>query len=170
VAYSLGGLVCKRASLDSRNRASKRMSAISEAIKGIMFLGTPHRGSWLADWSEIPASVLGVFESTNPKLLEILKTNDSYLQSIQQDFLNLLLARNKDESHSREIRVMCLYEEIPMPKLDRVLVSRESATLDGYDSRSIPGTHSNMQRFATKVAPGFKRVAADLKRWTAECR
>lgn len=40
----------------------------------------------MADWANIPASTLGLMESTNKSLLEILGTDDQFLESIQVRF------------------------------------------------------------------------------------
>ncbi|EWZ86333.1 hypothetical protein FOWG_09910 [Fusarium oxysporum f. sp. lycopersici MN25] len=49
ITYSLGGLVCKEAVLLSRNNPKPYLWGIFDCTKGIIFLGMPHRGSWMAD-------------------------------------------------------------------------------------------------------------------------
>jgi triacylglycerol esterase/lipase EstA (alpha/beta hydrolase family) len=49
VAHSLGGLVCKKAFLLSQNSAEDHLRDIFDSVRGIVFLGTPHKGAWLAN-------------------------------------------------------------------------------------------------------------------------
>ncbi|EXJ73365.1 uncharacterized protein A1O5_03125, partial [Cladophialophora psammophila CBS 110553] len=90
VAHSLGGLVCKEMILASRNNPESHLKAVFAATKGIIFMGTPHTGRWMADWASIPAEALGVIISTNKSLLKVLQTNDPFLKSIQHRFLAMI--------------------------------------------------------------------------------
>lgn len=167
VAHSLGGLVCKRALLAARNNATRHLREIFMAAKGVVFLGTPHRGSLMADRGKLPAYVLSMVKSTNRSLLQILETNDRFSRAIHHDFLNML--RGLPEQEGREIKVVCFYEELPMPRVG-VIVSKESATFAGYQQSGIHASHSNMVKFASAQDPGFRLVLAELSSWANECR
>ena len=67
----------------SRNNPEPHLQGIFDCAKGIAFMATPHRGSWMANWAQIPTSVLGLAKSTNKSLLRILETDDQFLESIQ---------------------------------------------------------------------------------------
>jgi hypothetical protein len=82
VVHSLGGLVCKEAILLSRNNPEPHLRGIFDCVVGIIFINTPHKGSWMADWADIPASALGLVKSTNKSLLTILETDNQLLKSI----------------------------------------------------------------------------------------
>ena len=73
VAHSLGGLICKEAILLSRNNPEPHLRAIFDHTKGIIFMGTPHKGAWMADWARIPASALGLVKSTNKVAVKSLR-------------------------------------------------------------------------------------------------
>jgi protein SERAC1 len=49
IAHSLGGLVCKEAILLSRNNPEAHLRGLFDSTKGIIFMGTPHKGAWMAD-------------------------------------------------------------------------------------------------------------------------
>ncbi len=164
VAHSLGGLVCKKAILLSRDHVEPRLRDIFEHVKGIAFLGTPHRGSWLVGWAKIPASTIGLLKSTNESLLDILETDNQLLESIQVDFSHMirgLLARG------RRLDVTCFFEELPMPVVGKV-VSKESATLDGYTSISIHANHRAMAKFSSAEDTGFTRLLGVLTSWESQ--
>ncbi|RKL08732.1 hypothetical protein BFJ70_g16745 [Fusarium oxysporum] len=166
VAHSLGGLVCKEAVLLSRNNPEPHLRGIFDYIKGIVFLGTPHRGSWMADWARIPASALGVIKSTNKSLLNILETDDKYLQSIQDRFWSMVREQQKA---GRDLEVTCFFEELPLSVVGRV-VSKDSATLESYNAISIHANHSNMVKFSSVDDNGFKRLLGELIRWESQIR
>ncbi|EEU40184.1 uncharacterized protein NECHADRAFT_25838, partial [Fusarium vanettenii 77-13-4] len=166
VAHSLGGLVCKEAILLSRRSPELYLRGIFDYTKGIIFLGTPHRGSWMADWAKAPASALRILKSTNTSLLEILKTDEQYLQSIQDQFLSMV--REQQEA-GRDFQVTCFFEELPLPVVGKV-VSQDAATLEGYKAISIHANHSNMVKFSSTDDDGFRRLLGELIRWESQIR
>ncbi|ROV94770.1 hypothetical protein VMCG_08871 [Cytospora schulzeri] len=166
VAHSLGGLVCKQAILLSRNNPEDHLQKIFKYVKGIMFMGTPHKGSWMSDWANIPATALGFVKSTNKSLLTILETNDQLLEAIQVQFSAMI---RELRERGRRIEVTCFFEELPLPVVGKV-VSKSSAIFEGYNSISIHGNHSNMVKFGSAEDNGFKRLLGELQRWaTSEC-
>ncbi|KAI1370745.1 hypothetical protein F4677DRAFT_457595 [Hypoxylon crocopeplum] len=129
VAHSLGGLVCKEAILLSRNNPETHLRDVFHCVVGVIFMGTPHQGSWMADWAKVPAHTLGFVKSTNKTLLDILKTDNQILQSTQSRFLSMV--RELREG-SRRFEVTCFFEELPLSIFGRVVVTRESAIFEGY--------------------------------------
>ncbi|KAJ4253826.1 hypothetical protein NW762_010221 [Fusarium torreyae] len=164
VAHSLGGLVCKEAILISRNNPNSHRREIFNRLKGIIFMGTPHKGSWMADWAVIPVSALGLVKSANKSLLKILETDDQLLESIQIRFLALV--REQREA-GRHLQAACFFEELPLPRYGLV-VSKESATFEGYDPVSIHANHADMVKFGSVGETGFKRLVGELKMWALE--
>lgn len=164
VAHSLGGLVCKKAILLSRNNPDVYLCGVFECTKGIIFVGTPHKGSWMANWAKIPASAVGFVKSTNTSLLGILQTDNELLNSIQDDFWSMI--RELREG-GRPFEVTCVFEELPLPLVGKV-VSNESATLEGYASFSIHADHRGMVRFSSAEDNGFKRLLGVLVRWRSQ--
>ncbi|KAK8143516.1 hypothetical protein G3M48_007138 [Beauveria asiatica] len=161
VAHSLGGLVCKEAILLSRNNPGPHLRSIFDHVVGIIFMGTPHKGSWMANWAKIPASALGLVKSTNKSLLKILEADDQFLQSIQSRFWSMV--RELREG-GRPFEVTCFFEGLPFPVAGTV-VPTESATLEGYPSFSIHANHQDMVKFSSAEDNNFKRLLWELKRW-----
>ena len=52
VCHSLGGLIAKRLLVDDQTCSPAGQKLDADLLQGIMFLGTPHRGSDFADWGE----------------------------------------------------------------------------------------------------------------------
>ena len=161
VTHSLGGLVCKKAILLSRNNPEVHLCSMFDYVKGVIFMGTPHKGSWMADWAKIPASAVGLFKSANKSLLEILETDNQLLESIQVEFWSMVRGLREG---GRRFEVTCFFEELPLPGVGKV-VSKESATLEGYASFSIHANHSDMVKFVSVEENGLKRLLGELVRW-----
>ncbi|KAI1363823.1 Alpha/Beta hydrolase protein [Xylaria arbuscula] len=163
VAHSLGGLVCKVALTRSRNNADKHLQAIFDKFIGIVFMGTPHHGSWMTEWGLISVKALGIIKSVNDNLLQVLKVNNQHLELLQAEFTALI--RGYQEAH-RHPAIACFYEELPLSTTGKVVVTQTSATIDGYASLSIHADHRNMVKFSSSEENGFKRLFAQLERST----
>ncbi|KAH7165301.1 Alpha/Beta hydrolase protein [Dactylonectria macrodidyma] len=164
VAHSLGGLVCKQAILLSRNNPESHLQYMFECTLGIIFLGTPHRGSWMANWAKIPASALGLATSVNKSLLDVLETNNEVLEFIQHNFWSMIRER---QTAGDSPAVTCFFEELPLPVIGKV-VSKDSATIEGYNLISIHANHRDMVKFGRDEDSGFKRVLGELVRWESQ--
>jgi pimeloyl-ACP methyl ester carboxylesterase len=167
VAHSLGGLVTKQAILQSKNSPEPHLQNLFKMTKGIIFMGTPHAGSWMADWFKIPIDIFGILKSNNTSLLRVLQTNDELLRSLNKDFLSLL--RVLREGDGQKIHVTCFYEELGYPKVGHI-VSRSSATFASDTPISIHANHSEMVKFRSVSDDGFQSVAGELRRWMEDFR
>jgi protein SERAC1 len=162
VAHSLGGIVCKKAVLLSHGYPdSDPESGVFKCTKGIIFMGTPHRGAWMSNWARIPVTALGIVKSTNTKLLKALGSGEELLGSIQHDFGHLL---RRMAISKTPIEITCFYEELPL-LLAGTVVSRDSATIPPYNAISIHANHREMARFSSTEDRGFIEVSALIKKW-----
>lgn len=120
VVHSLGGLVVKTALLhanESRTQSMAHLSAVADSTFGIVFMGTPHRGSEQAHWGGILASVLGYVKQDNADLVNRLNKEEPRLALLQERFSRLLELRKEAQ---QPIQVTCFYEELPVPVLGMV--------------------------------------------------
>lgn len=161
VAHSLGGLISKEAVLLSREASQEQLESIFKCLRGIVFMGTPHRGSWMADWAKIPSSALGIVKSTNKSLLKILETDNTHLKSVQDRFETMILQQQRT---GREIGIACFFEELGLSGVGKV-VSQDSATFGGDTVVSIHANHSNMVKFQSDTDTGFTRLLGVLNGW-----
>jgi hypothetical protein len=63
---------------------------IFSATRGIIFLGTPHRGSDKASLAKVVASIVGVVHNTNVNLLRDLERDSQTLDRIGDRFRPML--------------------------------------------------------------------------------
>jgi pimeloyl-ACP methyl ester carboxylesterase len=116
VCHSLGGLITKRILLDAYRQDIKNSLRFQhENVKGLMFCGTPHRGSAIADvltYLEVAKNTLpfvlqclGLWEGigiatksvlTTSELIEELRNNNIDLQFLNEDFGVYFGARSQD--------------------------------------------------------------------------
>ena len=164
VAHSLGGLLCKDAMRLSQNNAEARLCSIFEQVQGIIFIATPHGGSWLAKWAKTSASLLGVIKIADVSLLSLLKTDSEVLNRINNDFLSMLIRR---QTEHRSVRIACFYEVLPLRGRIKI-VDKDSATISGYNNVSIHADHRNIARFKNQDDPGYKHITGTLGMWVNE--
>lgn len=157
VAHSLGGLVCK-AALTLSDRRSE-FKCILDSTIGVIFMGTPHDGAYLAKWAVQVAKYLRYFRHTNKDVLRNLKPGSPDVQQVGEDFHYLL--RRKD----LRLEVFCFYEELRMSTFVGKIVEDNSAILPGYENCSIHSDHRNMTKFASKTDAGYASLLGVLTRW-----
>jgi NACHT domain len=160
VAHSLGGLVCEQALLVCRASNEPRLTTVLESTSGIIFMGTPHKGSDLAAWGSRLAKYLQQIRQVNRNILKTLNVKSEVLLNVEQDFQQLLLKPD----HRERIKIFCFYEEIALPIIGKV-VPEESAILEQYSNASIHGNHMDMARFSSGMDSGFLAVCGVLKDW-----
>ncbi|KAH8746855.1 hypothetical protein F5882DRAFT_370912, partial [Hyaloscypha sp. PMI_1271] len=165
VCHSLGGLICEDALLSARQRPEQSFQNILNCTRGILFLGTPHYGSGLTNWTEKLAKLIGLFKQTNPQILAELQSDSEVLARVQDAFYNMV--RPLNQQRLRTIEITCFYEELPFPGLG-IVVPSHSAALAGSVRIGIRNNHINMTKFEDIDDPGFKAIAGVLCRWVRE--
>ncbi|EXJ76155.1 uncharacterized protein A1O5_00663 [Cladophialophora psammophila CBS 110553] len=155
IAHSLGGIVVKQALLQAR--LEPRFQSISDATLGLIFLGTPHRGSEKASYGNVLANV-GKFLTHGPssRLLTALHANSDVLLRLNTDFRFQL----------PDYQVYSFYEQRPMKGLSSLIVEKHSAFLEINNEELIPvdADHSAMCKFETQSDDIFETVYKRIKR------
>lgn len=107
VVHSLGGIIVKDALNQSATNGGTRRKPIAPATFGIIFLGTPHRGSKSASLGKIAYRITKVAtRSPNLQLLKGLEKNseildrigDSFIQTIDRHSIHLCTFREERET------------------------------------------------------------------------
>ncbi len=104
--------------LSSKNSAEPHHRHILEATEGIVFMGTPHCGSQLADWAKIGTSMAKLVKRLNESIISVLQPDSEVLARIQQEFHTMIRARN--DAGKRQIRIVCFFEDLPTPGIGEV--------------------------------------------------
>ncbi|MCJ1398700.1 hypothetical protein MMC11_001901 [Xylographa trunciseda] len=169
VAHSLGGLVVKRAliySSDITGVRTEHLRSIFVSTYGILFLGTPHKGSDVASWGSflewlckaVPKKAI----DTSDQLIEALKTNSETLQNIDRQFAQLI----------ENFHLFFFHEAKPtdFKTTLRFVVEEDSAapTLPDVERAGIQADHSHMCKFEDENSPGFDLVVDGIQRYSED--
>lgn len=84
IGHSLGGLVIKTLLQHAMSRNTDRHKKVAKNIKGIVFIGTPHFGSWLATLATRFRLI-----RANPQVKDLCK-DEANLETLNQYFIPLL--------------------------------------------------------------------------------
>lgn len=170
VAHSLGGLIVKRALIHSREingNHTNHLRSIYVSTYGILFLGTPHKGSDISKWDSGLEDICGTSPpspsiDTQSYLINALKANNETLQNIDRQFAQLT-----DRYH-----IFYFHEGEPtnIGGNWRYVVDEESASPNTADVEraTIQQPHAHMCRFESKDAPGFDLLTEAIGRYAAE--
>ncbi|KAL0935808.1 ankyrin repeat protein [Colletotrichum truncatum] len=94
ICHSLGGVVFKSLLVHlSANKNNPSAKAMADSISGVVFLGTPHRGSRLASPASILARIVNVATvgfGVRSSFLKLLQVSSSELESISLNATYLL--------------------------------------------------------------------------------
>lgn len=109
VAFSMGGIVVKAAINQSAETAGNERKLLAPLTYGILFLGTPHRGSSTASLGEVAYGIrTAVTKMPNLNLLRALRKNSPMLQQISDAFsqnqsrFNIQIASFHEELETRK--------------------------------------------------------------------
>lgn len=169
VAHSLGGLVVKRAliySSEIRGNYTEHLRSIFVSTYGMLFLGTPHKGSDVAKWGSrlgwIAEALPKKAIDYSPQLVESLKKDNETLQNIDRQFIQLM----------SRFHIYFFHEGKPtdLKGTMQFIVDEESASPNVQDIERavIQADHSHMCKFENNNAPGFDLVAEGIQRYSGE--
>lgn len=140
--------------------------------KGVVFFGTPHRGSSKENLGEVVASISKFcLRQPNTQLFATLRKDSHILENQRDQFTTI----------SKDIVVYCIREELPtavgmVSTMSRFcygtvlklplhkIVEETSATYDGFNviRGAIHGNHMDMVKFGQRHDPGYERAAGYL--------
>ena len=125
--------------------------AISEAVQGVIFLGTPHKGSPLANWGKVvpPWSTFW-----RKDLIKLLQPDSEILDQIAKYF----------RERAGSLLICSYYERIKYDK-GGIIVPKTSALLQFPRERQYPMEHNHvtMCRFPGKVDKYYGYILQDLR-------
>jgi hypothetical protein len=85
---------------------------IVDSTVGIIFLGTPIRGSTLANWGSLGTDVANFLKSSNKAIVKLLKPDSDILFQLRDSFLKLV--RKREDLPETKIILHCYFEELGM--------------------------------------------------------
>ncbi|KAK8011642.1 hypothetical protein PG990_010607 [Apiospora arundinis] len=185
ICHSLGGIVFKQASAFNRIYEDDRYSHLRGPTQGVIFFGTPHRGSNAAGIGGMFGKILRSFSlgaSTNVQLLKDLEVN-SLVQTYpnahttRANVVHQLGSRSLERistlflTKCHRIRIVSFYELDKLPFMNSLVVEKDSAVLGGPKHEiAIPmdGNHRTICRFSSMDEPRLRTVFAELVSMTQQ--
>lgn len=155
IAHSLGGIVVKQVLFQAR--LDPLYKSICERTVGIVFFGTPHRGSEKAAYGKVLASVANAaMRQPSSRLLNALRTNSDSLMQLTSNF-RFQLPR---------YQIVSFYEQRPMTMFSSLIVDKHSALLEVEGEEQIPvdANHSEMCKFDGRDNEVYEKVFKSLGR------
>ena len=164
VAHSMGGIVVKKALLNSQDSNIDSIAPLVDDTRGIVFMGTPHCGSKSADIASFLAKIVRacIFQQANTSMINELQSQNPQLNELQDHFHRLLVKRMKEDS---AIEVRCFYETLPLARLGDVVVPVYSAAPPVFEGLvEVDANHIDMTKFSKEGDQTYKNVLAELRR------
>ena len=108
MCHSLGGLVVKQALIKAaafkHHNRHQILGQIFSDTHGVIFFGTPHRGSSKATLGELAATIAKIsFRQPNSQLLQTLQPGSGILEDQRDQFTTI----------SDNLNIVCIKEELP---------------------------------------------------------
>jgi hypothetical protein len=153
ICHSLGGIVLKKALIVAHQKA-ERYSSISRDTFGVMFMGTPHRGSDVAFWGKVFGTMADVLTvgSIRTQLLQDLLPKSSCLGEICLQFVE----------RSQSLRIFTIYERLKIKGVPGLVLA----------NRSNFGRTTDMSRWLIRTRRSFcspMKHQYQLKQITGPC-
>ncbi|KAF1959507.1 hypothetical protein CC80DRAFT_544954 [Byssothecium circinans] len=134
VVHSLGGLVVANG-LSSQSGSDEPRQEVVNSTSGIIFLGTPFKGSDKASWAILAEKFVSLFGDSNDQTIKDVDKKSAKPQQISDMF-------PQDEIDSWKKKDL------------GQIVTKQSATIAGYQPMPINADHRAMCRFAGAQTTG----------------
>ncbi|KAI0895108.1 hypothetical protein F4806DRAFT_469907 [Annulohypoxylon nitens] len=175
VASCFGGLILAEAMKHAAQESNSYRRVLLETA-GIVFLATPFRGSDAASaakWCVVVGGIMG--KRTSEQLVEDLDRKDKELRSLRQYFAELThnirlpihhFYETKETDISRKLLPPSIANRISSilnKKTKLLLVTEDSACLDGPERQGLNEAHSTMNKFNGPQSASYKLVVNAIK-------
>ncbi|KAF6528366.1 hypothetical protein HZS61_008668 [Fusarium oxysporum f. sp. conglutinans] len=166
IGHSFGGNLIEQAII-SASRQSGYLE-IAESTVGVVFLGTPHRGSAAASWGVLITSLAPPQFTAEKRILKDLEEQSSSLTDRLHDFSRWLFVES--------VPVVCFFEQLATDYSSRMgamgqvipykelVVPETSACIDGHPKISLHADHFKINKFYGPDDPSFKLVYPEIER------
>ncbi|KAI1770758.1 hypothetical protein F4818DRAFT_252459 [Hypoxylon cercidicola] len=165
VAHSLGGLVAAQAFVHGEQKAeTSDAKSIAKNLRGLVFLGTPFKGSspaWLADVARKILKLFGV--NTQDHTLKLLGVDSERLDELTRAFPELLNKRRMSRKPEDKIEAFFYYETLKTQSIQ--IVEPTSAQIPGCgDCAPIRANHIDICKFSKDTDEGYSIVVAAIRK------
>ncbi|KAH0541632.1 hypothetical protein FGG08_003922 [Glutinoglossum americanum] len=155
----LSSLIDRREEQDAlfQARIETQYSSINEHTIGIVFLGTPHRGSEKASYGKVLANLATtMMNKPTSRLVNALQVNSDSLMRLTSNF----------KSQLPNYHIVSFYEMRPMEGFSTLIVEKYSALLEvnGEDQVPVDADHRDMCKFGARDDPVYEKLFRRVRR------
>ena len=130
--------------MGARRAAEDNASVIARYTQGLIFFGTPFRGSKGAQPAEVARKILSVFRvNTQEKTLKLLGVDSERLNGLNAAFQETMRKRHTSNKPEEKIEAMFFYETLPTYG-GMVRLQTQGKASAYFEHRSLS---PNLQRF-----------------------
>ncbi|KAI9889263.1 MAG: hypothetical protein M1814_005638 [Vezdaea aestivalis] len=155
IGHSLGGIVIKQALFHAV--IDPRYKSIHESAAGIIFFGTPHQGSNMANYGAVLDRVAHtMLRKPSSKLLDALRQNSDELYKLSSNFQYQL----------PRLEIVSFYKSKPMKIGSSLIVEKVSALLCVHNEEGIAvdADHSQMCKFKERDDDTYEKCFKQIRR------
>ncbi|KAF7511786.1 hypothetical protein GJ744_003517 [Endocarpon pusillum] len=167
IGHSFGGIVIEQALVNALVHEGPFLYLAISTV-GVVFLGTPHRGTKAAKWGELIAKTGSAFGySTESRILQDLDRYSETLTNLLHTF-SLWLFRFS-------VPTVCFFEQhktnygkrvAGLMSWEELVVDERSACIDGHRKLALPTDHIRINKYKDENDISFQSVADAIKEMT----
>ncbi|KAH7000576.1 hypothetical protein EDB80DRAFT_618126, partial [Ilyonectria destructans] len=173
IGHSFGGNLIEQAIICASQQGSG-YTEIAGSTVGVVFLGTPHRGSAAAAWATLITSLAPPQFSSEKRILKDLEERSGTSTDRLHDFSRWLFHES--------VSVVCCYEQLltdygsrvgsigGMLSFKELVVPEASACIDGHHKIPLHADHFKINKFYGLNDPSFKLVYPEIERMVRSAR
>ena len=165
--HGLTGTQALAYSFSQTSAKTSHLHSIYTCTYGILFFGTPHRGSGRA---HLLGSLQKLVSLTLPK--KVLETDSNLIRALEEDSEILENITDQFAPLLPRFRIFFFWEQqrTDFKYTKEYVVNETSAApiLDGTERAGIAADHIGMCKFEGRDAPGFRTVVSALRRYCRE--
>ncbi|KAJ6035826.1 Alpha/Beta hydrolase protein [Penicillium herquei] len=167
VAHSLGGLVAAQILIHGERREeSSNARAITRCLRGMIFLGTPFRGSGSAKPAETIRRVMSFMGiHTQQETLKLLGRDSERLDELTRAFPDVLNKRRTSQDPDDQLQAFFFYETKKTASgiVNLQVVEPESAQIPGCgDASPVDTDHLQICKYTSDKDHGYKLVVSAI--------
>ncbi|KAI9857467.1 MAG: hypothetical protein M1813_008217 [Trichoglossum hirsutum] len=132
---------------------SSLYEGLLQRVRGVVFMGTPHRGSNVVSWTDFLARALYAIQvgtGTNKDLLSILRRDSKVLSDISRQFIDI----------GAKLQIRTFIETELLEYMNCLIVDKDSACLNLPNEKStfIQANHKTMCKFSSADSQKYRPV------------
>ncbi|PYH94026.1 hypothetical protein BO71DRAFT_380246 [Aspergillus ellipticus CBS 707.79] len=167
IGHSFGGLIIKQALVSSEHvREGNPGHGLRNYVKGLIFLGVPHKGSSFTIGGEM-VSLLGRWKGSSIQLLEMIKRGSELNRILHQNFMRFV------QRSCQLGNIVCVFEAVKESVFGVPLthvVERESAVIDGCDEIGFESQHRGLQKYKSRKDERYQFILGRIRCWVEEIK